>query len=365
MTSIGNILRQRQQQRRRSELDKNHADYEPLPVAPEPEGVEDAPKPVKIEGKEVSAILSELGVVASGFVVNHLVNVTPEIAEAWLGMNSGNRKPSTRKVVRFAAMHTDDEFDSLNGECAKWDVNWNLLDGQSRLMAIVMSGKAMVMEVRTGLQPEAQRTMDTGENRKLHHELEMAGYKNSVVLSVIIRAFHLYLEGNGHIEVKSASRSHYLTNRQGLKYAEEHPGMLGAIHFSNSLKLRKYLPVAKMALLKYLFDKSDKDHSESFFEEVKYGTGLAAGDPTLALRNRIDTAEHEGDPLPNAVRIALFIKAWNAHVQGSSITNMIARKGESGPEIHGKPFIDFDLKYEEPPEPAAKPIKKVDRRRGI
>jgi len=89
--SIGNILRQRQQQRRRSELNTDDPDYESLAEIELPEDAGDAPEPINVAGNEVSAILGEIGVVANGFVVNHIVEVTPEIAEAWLEINKGNR----------------------------------------------------------------------------------------------------------------------------------------------------------------------------------------------------------------------------------------------------------------------------------
>jgi len=151
--------------------------------------------------------------------------------------------------------------------------------------------------------------------------------------------FHIYMETKGYLNTSNVKRYHYLTNRQGLKYAKDHPGLVESVPFCADKKLARVLPASKMACIKYLLDESDKDHSESFFEEIKYGANLEHGDATLALRNRILTAIQEGDPLPVKMKMILVLKAWAAHLDGKHVSNLFARKEESNPRVAGEPFM--------------------------
>lgn len=71
------------------------------------------------------------------YVLTPVVRITPQLAEELLARNTFNRKPSQRKIRRYAAMMRDGEW-QLNGEPLKFSAAGRLLDGQSRLQAVAL-----------------------------------------------------------------------------------------------------------------------------------------------------------------------------------------------------------------------------------
>lgn len=82
--------------------------------------------------------------------------VTPAIAELWLKHNRINREVRLRWVKDLAQMMTDGEF-RLTHQGVAFGIDSGLLDGQHRLMAIILSGQSAYMNVTRNLPYETFR----------------------------------------------------------------------------------------------------------------------------------------------------------------------------------------------------------------
>lgn len=94
------------------------------------------------------------------------VMVTPAMAEQWLECNRSNRKLRAAWVSQLAGMITRGEWQHTHQGIAL-DKDGNLLDGQHRLSAIVLSGIAVQMQVTTGMGADTFAVLDRGRTRSL------------------------------------------------------------------------------------------------------------------------------------------------------------------------------------------------------
>lgn len=90
------------------------------------------------------------------------VEITPEFAKGVLETkNANNRSLSSDTVKRYASDMKNGDF-ILTHECVAFDDRGNLLDGQHRLAAVVLSNKATKMRVTFDVPYEAARAGGVG-----------------------------------------------------------------------------------------------------------------------------------------------------------------------------------------------------------
>ena len=95
------------------------------------------------------------------------VNLTPAMAEEFLTNNEGNRSVRKNKVTKYAYQMANNQW-IPNGDPIRFDVENNLIDGQHRLKAAIMSETTLVDTiVVSGLSRQAYTTIDDGIVRKV------------------------------------------------------------------------------------------------------------------------------------------------------------------------------------------------------
>ncbi len=96
------------------------------------------------------------------------VMVTPEFARALLQLNLKNRTPNKAAIASYAADMVNQLW-GITGACVcigvRSDGSSILLDGQNRLMAVIVSGEAVVLPFCCGLDEKAGSLMDIGQGR--------------------------------------------------------------------------------------------------------------------------------------------------------------------------------------------------------
>lgn len=270
---------------------------------------------------------------AHAYSVNVVAEITPQLATDLLERNERNRKPSQPKIKRYAAMLLDDQWD-LNGETLKFSESGRLLDGQSRLQAVILSGRSALMEVRFGLPEKTQQTMDTGEQRRLQHELEMRGEKDCTNLAAVIRGIHLWL--NNAYTARAAegktverSRAYYLTTRQGIELLDKFPRIRESLKACRRPACEAVLSPGKLAVLHFLMRHSQQ---RAYMWAVLNGDGGCPDCPVLWVRNRVIAGKLEDDKIPVRQVIGMVIKAHNKLIRGESGPCPM-RRDEPLPEI--------------------------------
>lgn len=93
-------------------------------------------------------------------------NITPEIAKEYLKLNRRNRKVKPKTVESYARDILRGKFMTTHQGIA-FDEEGKLLDGQHRLLAVVMSKKPVVMMVTRGIPKDATFSVDRGITRSV------------------------------------------------------------------------------------------------------------------------------------------------------------------------------------------------------
>lgn len=251
-----------------------------------------------------------------------------------LRSNTRNRRLKPAAIAKYANDMTHGRF-QLNGETIKFAASGVLLDGQNRLHAIVASGKTVDCIVVHGLDEDAQLTIDTGVKRSFGDHLQMAGEMDSKNLASVIVTTHAWeqgLRGDDLFYGGTRSRTHTYSDYEEFFHKDADALRLAALQ-GRCLYRYFSLPGAVFGLGFWLFAKRDVSQALRFYESLRDGTGLRAGDPILAFReatDRMNRRRHRETPR-HIVVLAYLIKTWNAEVTGTQIHNLkfnLAAAGE-------------------------------------
>jgi hypothetical protein len=149
-----------------------------------------------IQGPDKLARIDAPGDLAAQLVSmkSRWVDVTPAMAEEWLKNNVCNRPLRMDVVKAYARQMKRGEWLPIPQGIA-FDTNHALLNGQHRLHAVVMSGRAVRMMVTTGVPAQISGSevrpmdlMDTGLTRSLADQLKIQhGLSGGSVLAAIVR----------------------------------------------------------------------------------------------------------------------------------------------------------------------------------
>lgn len=127
-----------------------------------------------------------------GMLQTNWIDVTPDMAETWLKRNYNNRPVSQDTVRAYAREMKRGRWMPVHQGIA-FDVNDNLVDGQHRLLAIVMSGSKVRLMVTFGLPSKIEGTrmvgmdvVDRGKTRTVADQLKIQhGIHGGSILAMI------------------------------------------------------------------------------------------------------------------------------------------------------------------------------------
>lgn len=119
------------------------------------------------------------------------VLVTPELAEAWLKLNRGNRPVQARRVRMYADDITSGNW-KLTHQGIAFSEDGTLIDGQHRLRAVILAGVPVEMLVTRGCDSGSFVYLDGGAPRKAGDHLNVLSIKNATTVAGIARAAWVY-----------------------------------------------------------------------------------------------------------------------------------------------------------------------------
>ena len=258
-----------------------------------------------------------------------VIDLTPEIAEAYLDRNDGNRSIAYAVVEKYARDILAGRW-VLNGQTIKIGANRRLLDGQHRCHAVIKAGKPVRTLVVSGLDETVFDTFDLGARRSFSDILIDKKEQNSSTLAAALR--QLWLIENGFIQ----SRNVAPTVSELLEMLDRHPNIRASVRHAH--KIRDVIATSYGCALHYLFSSVDAPKAEQFFEGIVEGDMLPFHSPILRLRNQLlkDRASKKR-AMSDSERIAITIKAWNAHLCDTSIATLKWQK--TGPRKESFPRI--------------------------
>lgn len=267
---------------------------------------------------------------SSGEMYAEVITVTPDMATAWLDLNTHNRTLRQQFIERLAEAINRGEW-HLNGESIKVNPDY-LVDGQHRLWAIVLADKPVKALVAFNVPIEAQETIDTGVKRTLSDILKLRGEKESVSLAATLVQMHIWKTKN----MLGLQGAYYPTAQQALIILDKHPEIRESVDVARRLQARVRYPAGIGAALHWILRQIDAEDADEFFDRLTSGHNLDVGNPILALRNVI--IEYGPITTMDRVRLAaLGIKAWNFYRGGNEIQRLMWKSGGAKPEPFPKP----------------------------
>lgn len=242
------------------------------------------------------------------------VDVTPEMAREWLKLNTANYRLLNQRWVRAMAEDMRNGRWQENGESIKFGLTGDLVDGQHRLAAGVLANVSFRTLVVHGV--AADTNIDTGHRRDLKDLLRRNGEKHYKTLASALRWVRGY-------------ETDQLRTVIGPGVAPTHQEMLAVL--ARNPAIRDSLTPGRSAYelvsgplavgFHFIFSqRSDRQTADLFFEKLISGTDLSAVDPVYHLRQRLIKNQTAKAKLGRAEIAALFVKAWNAWINGRPIT---------------------------------------------
>lgn len=266
-------------------------------------------------------------------------NITPAKAQQYLATSQGNRPISLVTIHSYADTMKKGKW-LLNGMCIIFDNEGHLIDGHTRLQAVIEANVPVRFDVCRGASPDAFTTYDNGRHRTVGQLLAMQDVKHYNMVGAIVSA-NEQLKKNGRLVsnnrgirdngIKRTNAEMYETYRQD---AEGYNAV--AVIIVRLLNRCRILNGSWAGGLYYYLTHTGGYTEEEvlpFFEAL---FSLDTSDIPVAdlLRKSITKAAISGQKL-NAETLWVFIvKAWNSYVKGVTPKFLRYQKGiEEIPEL--------------------------------
>lgn len=264
---------------------------------------------------------------ALGGITVSLETVKPERAREYLSLNTaGQRRLSPFRVKRYATDMKSGRW-GLTHQGIAFNENGDLIDGQHRLAACAESDTAIDFLVFRNVPSSSFTYLDQGRARTSADALRSAG-KTSVHqtrgVGGTVLAYQTYPSTvwggnstNTQNEVVDFCLEHYDLLLLGASMASS-VRQAGVNIYNSSFGAFVVLAIAA----------GNETEVGDFVESVRTGAMLQVGDPALALRNLESTRRGGSSGWHRQARLAIYIKAFNAFLEGRSVRLLSFRQSE-------------------------------------
>lgn len=245
-------------------------------------------------------------------------SINPKKAEQYLTQNTKNRSLRLTRVKAYALQMQRGQW-KLIGDPIRFDKDGNLVDGQHRLQAVIMSGKTIKFVVIRNLPEDAFIVMDAGLNRTPGDGLSLIGVGATSHKAAAIRILWVIDAGG---DPRKTDDKNAVTRQDVYDYYVQNSPI---IEDSTMLGSQMYTHVrgnrSAWITLAVMTGRIDMNLRNKFLEGMRTGANLPPGDPRLALRNWLGNKQNwrvnsAGDHL------ALYVRAWNDWMTGNKRQTM-------------------------------------------
>ena len=236
--------------------------------------------------------------------------ITPELAHEVLEKrNNNNRDARPAKIKRFAGHLTDAAW-VLSGDTIKFGTNGELLDGQNRLRAIVLSGVPMKTHVVFAIDPVAFKSLDTGTVRTGGDTFKVARVPNAEIAGKATRWLMIFESPNMDrgISVANADLFEHFQKRLNKDMLQRAIG--------DAKKVSRLIPTGSLAAMLYLFERKDAKLARIFAHDCEK---QIRGGRTLISQLR-KLREDTGGRLNEKYATAFTVLMWNSYRSGKMLT---------------------------------------------
>lgn len=250
--------------------------------------------------------------------------MTPSWAAEILKNNTHNRSIRESQVAQIAEDIRLGLW-MLTPQTVSIATDGQLLDGQHRLMAVVLAQRPVEMMLATDCPKESFAAIDIGRARTAGDILTIEGSKHANATAAIIRYANLYLRSPGLIW-SAGPTSSSVTKQEILSIYRADPRMWDAItETASSFRSSPHVLVSAVGAFLYLYYsghspvKDDQKFCVEYMRLYSSGANLSAGSPILALKNW-QTWQHSSIHARKAqTQLACHIKAYKYWRAGTEL----------------------------------------------
>lgn len=266
-------------------------------------------------------------------VTHELVELTPSLAEQWLGHNLGNRNLRRQKVQQYAQDMRSGNWQT-SGQAIQFDWDGRLIDGQHRCEAVIESGVTVRVLVVRGLDPKAREVIDTGAKRTGGDALRFAGFtQDPTVMAAVARIADA--RENGFLRTAMATSIPTLSNSDIIAWAELNPDVASAIALARRTGKSINIQPSVWAYCLYELEKVGANAAVEFAESIADMRLDGKGDPRrvlLEIFHRAATGQRRKPGIAESIYIVF--RAWNAWATGQALNQIVPGKSNTeGNEI--------------------------------
>ena len=253
--------------------------------------------------------------------------ITPAMAAKYLELNRLPNRHLKPAHIQILAREMREGRWQCNGETIIFDKEGNIIDGQHRLHAIVLSKTTIETYIVRGISPDVLPTLDRGSLRSIGDLLGMRGESNRTQLGAALT--WLWFAENGGMQ---SYHNPVLRPTMGEleQILSKHPTLRTSCAPANLC--RALLIPGLATALHYLFTQKDAAAGHWFFTTLASGENLVKTDGLHQLRERLTKNRIDKRKLPAVHIAALTIKAWNAHRTKSPVRFLRWRLEGDAPE---------------------------------
>ena len=217
------------------------------------------------------------------------VDVTPEMATEWLSKTPPERQRPTGKIYirHLAEMMSKGQFQGkLSNDLVQISTSGEVVNGQHRLNAIVLSNTTQTLKVETNVPWESFKVADRGRNKSLRDDMFMSGLNGK--LSSVLSALNAILLGSKTNETPSLEEAKALFDayEDGLVWIDDVYTSLGK---ERNKILQSFSRAAfVIAYMEY------PEETVQFMKKYLTGANCEEGEAPLVLRNAFQFGGRKG-----------------------------------------------------------------------
>ena len=251
------------------------------------------------------------------------VNLTPAMAEEFLTNNEGNRSVRKNKVTKYAYQMANNQW-IPNGDPIRFDVENNLIDGQHRLKAAIMSETTLVDTiVVSGLSRQAYTTIDDGIVRKVGDILARENIPNANEVGSLARWMIVIERGS---DPRTTHQHGQVTKTDILNWVLKNNDQ-AQVTVKLAKRATKGCPIGKSPWSVFLYQvitQKGIDTAEEFVHGCVNGDSNAQ-DPRNTIRKWIVRLKSHGGQqktISTVAQLSALITAYNYWVSGFALTKI-------------------------------------------
>lgn len=259
--------------------------------------------------------------------------ITPTRANELLSVNIQNNRPINKSAVNlYASEMLAGRWNENTGATIVVSDTGKLLDGQTRMQAIRVSGVSLFMTVCYGVSENSIMQIDQGRLRSKGDSLAFFGVKYAKVIAGGVTVYSLLKKG------VSALSGGVVQNSGGFKAG----GRAGDNKLSSQFVYDTYIsqqnwwdnkvkksseklvdtPSNVLGIWRWFAD-IDADDADNFFGKLLSGEGLTKNDAIFTLRERLLKAvAYREFALTALERRNMYVRAWNAYRNGEKLARL-------------------------------------------